>query len=208
MTPMTAERQLPGVLAAIIAIFLSLGIFIVLTARNGTPIGIYDNGIGDHWPAGHRTLTVVDRTGDAGWHQAVVAAVSTWEAGGSALRFVVTTGSGPCKQQRDHIEVCQASTDEIATAGLQGEQGLFQPEVAKGHQYSSSTLLVCSDCDIDQYRMTVIATHELGHSIGLAHSADPDSVMYFLGGSDQPDARDYQILRLLEGTAGQAPKTP
>ena len=65
-------------------------------------------------------------------------------------------------------------------------------------------LLVCSDCEIDQDRMTVIATHELGHALGLAHSPDPDSVMYYLGGSTQPDARDYQVLRLLEGVPGVA----
>jgi predicted Zn-dependent protease len=77
--------------------------------------------------------------------------------------------------------------------------------VGRNHDYHSAVLLVCSDCDLEQDRMVVIATHELGHAVGLAHSPDPDSVMYYLGGSPQPDARDYQILRLLEGTA--APTT-
>ena len=53
--------------------------------------------------------------------------------------------------------------------------------VGESNDYRSAILLVCSDCNIDQDRMTVIATHELGHALGLAHSPDPESVMYYLG---------------------------
>jgi hypothetical protein len=195
---------LPRILGSVIAILLSLSLFIALTAKNGTPIGIYDDGIGDHWPAGHRTLTIVDRSDDPGWHDAIAAAVATWTAGGSALQFVLTTGTGPCRQRRDDIEYCQASSEAIARKGSEGEQGLFDPFVGASHDYHSAILLVCSDCGIDQVRMTVIATHELGHALGLAHNPDPGSVMYYLGGSPQPDARDYQILRSLEGSAPAA----
>jgi Matrixin len=117
------------------------------------------------------------------------------------LRFILTTGSGACQQRQDHIELCLATSAAIAQRGTEGEQGLFDPFVGRSHDYRSAILLMCSDCDIDQVRMTIIATHELGHALGLAHSPDPNSVMYYLGGSPQPDARDYQILRQLEGTA-------
>jgi hypothetical protein len=198
------ERQLPGVLCGVIAVLLSIAVFVVATARGGRPIGIYDDGIGDHWPIGHKSLTIVDRTGDAVWHQALVDAAATWVGGGSAIRLTLTTGTGKCGQHRDTIEVCQATTVQISGQGSLGEQGLFVPQVGRNHDYHSVVLLVCSDCYIDQPRMTVITTHELGHALGLAHSPDPDSVMYYLGGSAQPDARDYQILRSLEGVAPPA----
>lgn len=194
------DLYLPGVLASLITILLALGVFVVVTAKNGTPVGIYDTGIGDHWPVKDRDLTIVDRTEDPAWHAAIVVAVATWTAGGSALRFTLTTENGPCVQQKDHIEYCQATSNGIAKVGSDGDQGLFVPKVERNHQYKSAILLVCSDCDIDQTRMTIIATHEMGHSLGLAHSPDPNSVMYFSGGSTQPDARDYQILREREGS--------
>lgn len=199
------DTHLPAFLAAVVAVLLSLSVFVVVTAKNGTPIGIYDDGIGDHWPVSHRDLTVVDRTSDSGWHQAVASAIATWAAGGSALHLALTAASGPCVQRRDQIQVCQATTGEISGQGSAGEQGLFEPKVGRSNDYRSAVLLVCSDCEIDQDRMTVIATHELGHALGLSHSPDPLSVMYYLGGSTQPDARDYQDLRLLEGTAPASP---
>ncbi|MDQ1364804.1 MAG: Matrixin [Acidimicrobiaceae bacterium] len=208
------DFHLPGVLASVIAVLLSISLFVFLTSHGGTPIGIYDNGIGDHWPSTHRNLTIVDRTGDAGWHQALADAVATWTQGGSALHLRLTatdtaasaagaspTAQGDCGQHRDRIEVCQATTDDISAKGSAGEQGLFVPQVARNHEYRSAILLVCSDCEIDQDRMTVIATHELGHALGLAHSLDPESVMYYLGGSAHPDANDLQVLRQREGSA-------
>jgi predicted Zn-dependent protease len=198
------ERILPGTLCSVIAVLLSIGLFVALTAKGGRPIAIYDNGIGDHWPPNHRNLTIVDRTGDPTWHQSISDAVTTWAAGGSAINFTLTTASGDCVQRRDHIEICQASTDAISRQGSAGEQGLFVPFLGSGNTYKSAILLFCSNCEIDRDRMNVVATHELGHALGLAHSPDPDSVMYYLGGSTQPDARDYQILRFLEGVAPPA----
>jgi len=194
------DAYLPGVLAAIIVSLVIVTGYILFTARGGTPLGIYDSGIGDHWPTGHQNLTVVDNTGSADWHQAIVAAAATWGSAGSALHFTVQTASGDCAPQRDQIEVCLASAAQIAGRGTKGEQGLFLPTVGRDHDYHSVAVLVCADCGVDDSRMTVIATHEIGHALGLAHNPDPLSVMYYQGGSSQPDSLDLARLHQLEGT--------
>lgn len=197
---MTSPRShLISALIAVNSVILSVGLFVTATSH-GTPFPVIDFGIGHRWPADHRNLAVVDRTGDAGWHQAVTDAVATWDRGGSAIGLTLTVGTGPCHQERDHIELCQESAARIAARGSQGEQGLFIP-VSSHREYRSAIVLVCSDCDgVDEERQTVIATHELGHALGLAHNPNPESVMYFLGGSLEPDASDYEILRAREGT--------
>ncbi len=187
-------------LASVNVVMFSAAIFVAVAIKV-IPVISTDYGIGDHWPVGHRDLAVVDRTGDRAWHTAILAAVATWKLGGADLRFVVSTGTGACRQTRDHIEICQRPLADIAKEGLAGEEGLFQPKVASGHQYRSAIVLVCSDCGADQTRLTVIATHEIGHSLGLAHNPDPRSVMYPSGGTSKPDGQDYQILRSLEAPA-------
>jgi len=184
-------------LAQVNAVMFCAAVFVGLSIKI-IPVISTDYGIGDHWPVNHRDLAIVDRTGDRAWHAAVTAAVATWNLGGADLRLTVMTGTGPCRQTLDHIEVCQRSIDDIAKEGLAGEEGLFQPKVAAGHQYRSAIVLVCSDCGIDQERQTVIATHEIGHALGLAHNPDPRSVMSPTGGSTSPDEADYRILRSLE----------
>ena len=192
---MSAHPHLVRWLAQVIVVFVALT-FRVLT------IGGIDFGIGDRWPPSHHDLTIVDRTGDAGWHTAIAAAKATWDLAGDDLRLTITAGTGACQQARDHIEICQEPLSAIAQHGLPGEEGLFQPKVAPGHEYRSAIILVCADCSADQDRQVVIATHEIGHAVGLAHNPDPGSVMSPWGGSPAPDARDYQILRSLEGPSG------
>jgi len=198
---------LPKLLGGLIAVVLSVAVFTVATAQQGTPLGTFDNGVADSWAAGHRNLTIVDRTNDPDWHQAIEAAIATWNAGGSALHFTLVSATGPCAQVMDHIEYCQATSGQIAAVGTDGDQGLFIPFVTKHHTYKSAILLVCSDCGFGQDRRVIIATHEMGHALGLAHNQDPTSVMFPSGGSPQPDSADYQFLRERDGVAGPAQPT-
>lgn len=195
------DPYLPRFVAAVAFVILAISVYTVATSKNGEPISHYDIGIGDRWTPGNRQLTVVDRTGSAAWHSAILEAVGTWTAGGSALQFILLTESGPCQQEHDHIEFCQATGAQIQTKGSDGDQGLFVPWVTTHNTYKSAILLLCSNCTLTADRMVVIATHEMGHALGLAHNVDPFSVMYYAGGLPQPDAFDYQELRKLEGVS-------
>jgi predicted Zn-dependent protease len=200
--PIIEDTYLPKFLCSLTVIILCVALFTVFTSHNGKPLGIYDNGIGDKWSVGQRNLTIVDRTGSASWHLAILQAVATWTAGGTQLRFTVVTEPGPCQQQKEHIEYCQETGAQIARGGSDGDQGLFVPWVTNHHTYKSAILLVCSDCNLTSDRQVIVTTHEMGHALGLAHNPDPFSVMYYAGGSPEPNAGDYFALRNLEGVSG------
>lgn len=179
------------------AVTFALAVFVLLTTRTN-PLNTVTYGVGGYWPAHHRDLSVIDRTGDAQWHQAISDAITTWDRAGSGLRLTLTLGSGACHQANDHIEICESTLDAIADQGLPGEQGLFVPTIS-GSSLRAAILLVCSDCDVDQVRRTVIATHEVGHALGLNHSSNYLSVMSPTGGSTEPDAKDEETLRSVYG---------
>jgi predicted Zn-dependent protease len=61
----------------------------------------------------------------------------------------------------------------------------------------SAILEVCGDCGLRDGLRRVVATHELGHALGLPHNDRLGSVVYPVGGTDQPDPEDYAELRRL-----------
>jgi predicted Zn-dependent protease len=181
------------VLAALLAVFLGSRLIAPLPTIN-------DPGL-DHWAPGHRNLTVSDRTGDPAWHAAISDGVATWDGAGSALRLTLVTESGPCRQDLDTIEICARTQSKISTDEIPGEQGFVDPQAGHDHAFHSVDIVVCSDCPVDQPRRVIIATHELGHALGLPHNGSEFSIMYPTGGTFGPDAQDLQILRSKDGTA-------
>lgn len=154
-----------------------------------------DNFTLDSWPIGHRHLIVSDRTGDPAWHAAITQAVATWAQAGTDLRFTLVTQTGPCRQQSGMIEICKEPQKMLALPEIPGREGYVDPRVDSRHHFHSVDIIVCSDCGVDQARQAIIATHEIGHAIGLPHNGSAFSVMYPTGGPFGPDSQDLQILR-------------
>lgn len=145
-----------------------------------------------HWPSGERDLVVVDRTDDPGWQEATRHAVAVWNRSGADLRLTWAAGDGDCDQDGTNISVC--TTDAESLDGIVEFQGLTDQGADDGHS-TGAYIEVCGDCGLSAVLRRVVATHELGHALGLSHNQRFGSVVYPIGGTDQPDAEDYAELR-------------
>ena len=148
-----------------------------------------------HWPSGMRDLVVVDRTGDPRWHQATQHAVAVWNEAGADLRLSWEAGAAPCEPDGTRISVCTATEDSLE--GVVQFQGLADQDVDDNGHAVAAVLEVCGDCGLSDVLRRVVATHELGHAVGLRHNDRLGSVVYPIGGTDQPDDEDVAELRRL-----------
>ena len=147
-----------------------------------------------HWRSGSRSLTLVDHTGDPGWQQASRWAVDRWNEAGTDLRLTWAAGRGRCAHDGTRVGVCPSTSRRLGNVGRLHFQGSADQD-RDGDHVRSALIRVCSDCDLSPSRQREVVTHELGHVLGLSHSARPGSVMYPSGGAEAPDGGDHEALR-------------
>ena len=101
-------------------------------------------------------------------------------------------GCGPFK---GWISVCLASSAELG-AGVGGDATVWTTNNPYQHT-DMVRVRVCSNCGFSHNTLHIVTNHEYGHAVGLYHTGNSSSVMYYAPSTRYPIQHDVDVLRSL-----------
>jgi hypothetical protein len=183
-------------LAAVVRLanILVLAVALAMVPTRLLPAGATETTV-SHWPTGQRDLVVVDHTGQEAWETATRTAVAQWNSAGADVRLTWESGDGSCDEQGARITFCLVDGDELE--GFVEYQGIMTPSTTDDGHAVAAVVEACGDCGLTAIFRQLVATHEIGHALGLPHNDRFGSVMFPNGGVGELDALDGADLRRL-----------
>lgn len=148
---------------------------ITIIVDTGTANADHDNKLA-HWGHGFSPAVTADCGAFGGSLCHFTAdAEATWVNAGFRNGFRVNQPFYGCGLIKGYISVCGEPLRSRGWQGYAQVQFIYNPNT----HIDAALIRICTDCGISHSRMHRIIRHEYGHIIGLGHTGDSNSIMYW-----------------------------